>query len=225
MKILNLIISSRVYQSRREALRQRLVHWIEGNSVFSKPGPPILIADQPTYAPMRVYYSTGNPPVRIGRYCSINETVTLMPGSEHPLDAVTTFFFYEVMGEGQPEEGIGHGPITIGSDVWMGQEALVMSGVTVGHGAVVAARAVVTKDVAPYEIVGGVPARHIGWRFDEQARAELLKIAWWEWPVETVLAHREQLTRRGSMVDFIARHGGKVDAMESAEQCDICDQR
>jgi acetyltransferase-like isoleucine patch superfamily enzyme len=225
MKILNLIISSRVYQSRREALRQRLVHWIEGNSVFSKPGPPILIADQPTYAPMRVYYSTGNPPVRIGRYCSINETVTLMPGSEHPLDAVTTFFFYEVMGEGEPEEGIGHGPITIGSDVWMGQEALVMSGVTVGHGAVVAARAVVTKDVAPYEIVGGVPARHIAWRFDEQARAELLKIAWWEWPVETVLAHRAQLTRRGSMVDFIARHGGKVDAMESAEQCDICDQR
>lgn len=147
-----------------------------------------------------------------------------MPGSEHPLDAVTTFFFYWGMGEGEPESGLSRGPITVGNDVWMGRDALVLSGVTISHGAVVGARAVVTKDVAPFEIVGGVPARHIGWRFDEQIREELLKIAWWDWPVNKVVAHRTQLCGRGdAVVDFIARHGGKVNAMTSVEQCMICD--
>lgn len=225
MKLLNLILSSRAYQSRRKALQRKVMQWVEGDRVWPAPGPRMLIAEQPTYAPMRVYYATGDPPVRIGRYCSINETVTLMPGSEHPLDAITSFFFYWGMGEGEPEQTLTRGPIIIGNDVWIGRDALIMSGVTVGHGAAVAARAVVTKDVAPYEIVGGVPARHIGWRFDEQAREELLKIAWWEWPVDTVLAHRSQLYSRGDAVSFIARHGGKVDAMTSAEQCEICDRR
>jgi acetyltransferase-like isoleucine patch superfamily enzyme len=225
MKLLKLILSSRAYQSSRKALQRRVMQWVEGDRVWPAPGPSMLIAEQPTYAPMRVYYANGDPPVRIGRYCSINETVTLMPGSEHPLDAVTSFFFYWGMGQGEPEQTLSRGPITIGNDVWMGRDALIMSGVTVGHGAAVAARAVVTKDVAPYEIVGGVPARHIGWRFDEQAREELLKIAWWEWPVEVVLAHRAQLYSRGDVVSFIARHGGKVDAMTSAEQCQICDRQ
>jgi hypothetical protein len=172
---------------------------------------------------MRVYAQPADPAARIGRYCSINETVTLVLGSEHPLDAVTSFFFYWGMGEGEPEPSISRGPIVIGNDVWIGRDALVMSGVTIGHGAVVAARAVVNKNVAPYEIVGGVPARNIGWRFEEQTREELLKIAWWEWPVEKVLAHRTQLYGRGdAVVDFIARHGGKVDAMTSALQCETC---
>jgi acetyltransferase-like isoleucine patch superfamily enzyme len=225
MKLSRLILPSPAYRALREALRRELLHWFEGAAAFSAPGPPILIAEQPTYAPMRVYAQGGDPPVRIGRYCSINETVTLMPGSEHPLDAVTTFHFYWGMREGEPEEGFSRGPITINNDVWIGRDALVLSGVTINHGAAVAARAVVTRDVAAYEIVGGVPARHIGWRFDEQTREELLKIAWWEWPVETVVAHRAQLYGRGdAVVDFIARHGGKVDAMTSAKQCEICDR-
>ena len=224
MKLYNVILPSRAYRTLRDALRRRLLHWLEGYAAFSAPGPPILIAERPTYAPMRVYAQGGDPPVHIGRYCSINETVTLMPGSEHPLDAVTTFHFYWGMREGEPEDGLSRGPITIGNDVWIGRDALVLSGVTISHGAVVAARAVVTSDVAPYEIVGGVPARHIDWRFDEQTREELLKIAWWEWPVQKVVAHRTQLSGRGdSVVDFIARHGGKVDAMMSARQCEICD--
>jgi len=219
-----LVFSSR--QSRREAVRRGLVQYLEGENVFTSPGPHMLIAEQPTWAPVKVYYDDGAPPVRIGRYCSINFTVTFMPGGGHNLDAVTTFLFYWGMGEGEPEELGVNGPITVGSDVWIGREALVMSGVSIGDGAVVAARAVVTKDVAPYEIAGGVPARHIGWRFDEQTRQELLKIAWWEWPLEKVLAHRTQLYGRGDgVVDFIARHGGKVDAMTAAEQCEICDRR
>lgn len=218
------IFSSR--KSRQAAMRRRLIRFLEGPQVWTTPGPDILIAEQPTFAPMKVFVG-GSQPVRIGRYCSINETVTFMAGGNHPFDAVTTFFFYWAMGEGEPERATDSDkqhPITIGSDVWIGREALVMDRVAVGHGAVIAARAVVTKDVQPYEMVGGMPAHHLGWRFDEQTRHELLKIAWWDWPVEKVLAHRTQLYGRGDgVVDFIARHGGKVDAMTSAEQCEICD--
>jgi chloramphenicol O-acetyltransferase type B len=225
MMNLKSILLPRASRTLSAVLRRKLLHWLEGDAAFSSPGPPMLIAEQPTYAPMRVYFQEGDPPVRIGRYCSINETVTLMPGSEHALDAVTTFHFYWGMREGEPEKGLSRGPITIGNDVWIGRDALVLSGVTINHGAVVAARAVVTDDVAAYEIVGGLPARHIGWRFDEQTRAELLKIAWWEWPVETVVAHRTQLYGRGdAVVDFIARHHGKMNASTSAMQCDVCNQ-
>jgi acetyltransferase-like isoleucine patch superfamily enzyme len=224
MKYFKLIIPPRASGALGAALRRKLLHWLEGYAAYSAPGPPMLIAEQPTYAPMRVYFQDGDPTVRIGRYCSINETVTLMPGSEHALDSVTTFHFYWGMGEGEPEYGLSRGPITIREDVWIGRDALVLSGVTINHGAVVAARAVVTEDVAPYEIVGGLPARHIGWRFDERTREQLLKIAWWEWPVEMVVAHRTQLKGRGdAVVDFIARHSGKVNGMTSAIQCEICD--
>ncbi len=223
MKVRRFIEFMSSAQSRREALRRRVVRYVEGHAVWTNPPPHILLAEQPTYAPVKVYYDVGDAPVRIGRYCSLNPTVAFITSGGHPLDAVTTFFFYWGMGEGAPEQPEGKGPITVGNDVWMGREALIMSGVTIGDGAAVAARAVVTKDVAPYEIVGGAPARHIGWRFDQQTREELLKIAWWDWPVETVLAHRHQLYGRGdAVVDFIARHGGKVDAMTSAEQCKIC---
>ena len=227
-RIRKFIFSSR--QSRRaavrEAVRQMLLHSIQGDNVFTKHGPEMRIAEQPTSTLFRVWYGTGDAPVRVKRFASIHPTVTFMTSGKHPLDAVTTYFFYWAMREGEPEHGESSGPITVGSDVWIGYDAMVVGGVTLGDGAVIAARALVTKDVAPYEIVGGVPARHIGWRFDEQTREALLKIAWWDWPVEKVLAHRTQLYGRGDrVVDFIARHGGKVDAMTSAEQCEICDRQ
>jgi virginiamycin A acetyltransferase len=209
----------------RRTLIKRLVFELEGFNVRIQPGPPQVIAEQPTAALMRVFGQPGDPPVHIGRYCGINETVVLMPGGGHPLDAVTTFAFYWGMREGEPEEGVSRGPITIGPDVWIGWEALVMGGVTIGVGAVIGTRAVVTKDVAPFEVVGGLPARHISWRFDEPIREELLRIAWWEWPVEKVVAHREQLYGRGDAVaDFIVRHGGKLEGVEAPGACDVCSQ-
>jgi acetyltransferase-like isoleucine patch superfamily enzyme len=214
------ISSSRAYQKFLIELRKMLVGWVVGESVVWKPGPDVAIIDQPTYAPMRVYSATGDPPARIGRYCSINPSVVLMTGSEHPLDHVTTFYFHWGMGVGDPEQTGTRGPLVVGSDVWMGFDALVLSGVTIGHGAAVAARAVVTKDVAPYEIVGGLPARHIGWRFDQPLREALLKIAWWEWPVEDVLAHQAQL-QSPDVAGFAARHGFPVDG-GTRQRCGIC---
>jgi chloramphenicol O-acetyltransferase type B len=220
MRMPKFISSTRVYQEFLIDLRRVLVQWVDGENVIWKPGPDVAIIDQPTYAPMRVYSAAGDPPARIGRYCSINPSVVLMTGSEHPLDHATTFFFYWGMGVGEPEQTGTRGPLVVGCDVWMGCDALVLSGVTIGNGAVVAARAVVTKNVEPYEIVGGVPARHIGWRFDEQIRQAFLKIAWWEWPVEDVLAHQAQL-QSPDVAGFLARHGATIGGA-STQLCEIC---
>ena len=78
------------------------------------------------------------------------------------------------------------GDIIIGNDVWIGYEAVIMAGVHIGDGAVIAARAVVTKDVPPYTIVGGTPARKIRMRFEEETIARLQQIQWWNWPVEKI---------------------------------------
>ena len=78
------------------------------------------------------------------------------------------------------------GDIVIGNDVWIGYEAVIMAGVHIGNGAIIAARAVVTKDVPPYTIVGGVPARPIRKRFDEEVIQELETLQWWNWSAEKI---------------------------------------
>ncbi|WP_327052781.1 CatB-related O-acetyltransferase [Halomicrococcus gelatinilyticus] len=83
-------------------------------------------------------------------------------------------------------EGADNEPVDIGSDVWLGLDATVLSGVSIGHGAVVGASSLVTDDVQPFEIVGGNPADHIGWRFPAQIRDLLLDIAWWDWSTKKI---------------------------------------
>lgn len=126
--------------------------------------------------------------VSIGRYCSIGERVQIgVPNhptewvSSHPFQYKGVRYF-----DGFPEyvEGnkrfVGNSKTTvIGHDVWIGTNAVILQGVTIGHGAVVAANAVVTKDVEPYSIVGGVPAREIRKRFDTELVADLLETEWW----------------------------------------------
>ena len=81
------------------------------------------------------------------------------------------------------------GDIVIGNDVWIGYEAVILAGVTIGDGAVIGARAVVTKDIPPYTIVGGVPAKPIRKRFTQETIDLLLKIKWWNWPEERIRQH------------------------------------
>jgi len=144
----------------------------------------------------------------IGRYCSIAaETRFIMNGGNHATDWFTTFPF-PIFGEGwetaQPVAWPHRGDTVVGHDVWIGYGSTIMPGVTIGDGAVVATASVVTKDVAPYAVVGGNPAQLIRYRFDEATRQALSEIAWWNWDAEKV-------TR-----NVRAIYSGDLEALKSA---------
>lgn len=126
----------------------------------------------------------------IGSYCSIAKNVKILLGGNHRTDWVSNYPFPILFTQAShiQHHATTNGDVIIGSDVWLCENCTILSGITVGHGAVVANGAVVTKDVAPYEIVGGNPAKHIRWRFDELTREALLKSAWWDWPEAEVLS-------------------------------------
>ena len=135
-------------------------------------------------------------PLSIGKFTSIADHVTIFLGGNHNVDWITTYPFGHIYTEYLGGEDIvGHpatkGAVTIGNDVWIASHVAIMSGVTIGDGAVVAAYSVVVKDVQPYEIVGGNPAKHIRYRFDEKTRQALLKLRWWDLETEQIkeLAH------------------------------------
>jgi acetyltransferase-like isoleucine patch superfamily enzyme len=130
-----------------------------------------------------------NTGLRVGNYSSLGSLIML--GGKHPTDRVTTYPHRIWMGmEGAGEDGfpIPSADTIVGSDVWLCYEAVILSGVTIGDGAIVAAGAVVTKDVPPYAIVGGNPARLIRYRYPEEQRQALLDIRWWDWPEHEVRA-------------------------------------
>lgn len=129
-----------------------------------------------SYGPLHVVYGNEDGELEIGRFCSIGPNTTFVMGDEHPLERISTFpFDVMALGTGEPE-AIGRGGIVLGDDVWVGYGATVLDGVCIGRGAVVAAGAVVTHDVPPYTIVGGVPARVIRKRFDDETIGRLMKI-------------------------------------------------
>lgn len=129
----------------------------------------------------------------IGRFCSIAHGATfILNGGNHLTDTVSSYPF-GIFGEGweeaMPEAWPNRGGITIGHDVWIGYDATILPGVTVGHGAIVAAKSVVASDVPPYAIVAGNPARVVRFRHPEADVATLLRLAWWDWPVERITRH------------------------------------
>lgn len=120
--------------------------------------------------------------LRVGAFTSIASGVQILLGGEHRTDWVTTF----PLNLWKEEENIlgspkTKGDVLIGSDVWIGTEAIILSGVTIGDGAVIGARSVVTKNVPPYAIIAGNPAKIIKKRFDDKIINRLLKIKWWYW--------------------------------------------
>ena len=146
--------------------------------------------------------------LRVGRFCAIAKGVVIMLGGDHRVDWVSTYPFADVFAEVAALEGHPRtrGDVVIGHDVWIGREALIMSGVTIGHGAVIAARSVVTKDVPPYAIVGGNPAALLRYRFDEATITGLLAIRWWDWPLERILEAAPQLMG-ADVAAFVRAHG------------------
>lgn len=133
--------------------------------------------------------------LKIGSYCSIASGVLIVLGGQHRTDWVTTYPFPARLDEARHIKGYGgsRGDVVIGNDVWLCTNSTILSGVTVGHGAVVAAEAVVTRDVQPYSIVAGNPARVIGWRFDAETREALIATKWWDWPKDEIASVVERL--------------------------------
>ena len=125
---------------------------------------------------------------QIGRYVSIGRHVSIGLG-HHDMSLFSTSPFFTKHSAGHKMPMASDEPkrrVVVGSDCWIGDSVMIVSGVTIGTGAICAAGAVVTKDVEPYEIVGGVPAKHIGWRFEEDLRKRMLASRWWELPFEVV---------------------------------------
>jgi virginiamycin A acetyltransferase len=121
-------------------------------------------------------------PISIGKFCSLApETILWEP--LHDMGRISSYYIFGTFfGEPWTRDVVSKGPIDIGNDVWIGAKAVVVSGVTIGDGAVIGAGSVVTSDVPPYAIVAGVPARVLKFRFDESIRARLLELKWWDWP-------------------------------------------
>ncbi|MEV4268293.1 CatB-related O-acetyltransferase [Micromonospora aurantiaca (nom. illeg.)] len=176
--------------------------------VFLKPlvrSPKIVVGDYTYYDDpddatgfehRNVLYAYGPERLVIGKYCAIaSGTRFLMAGAAHPGMGVSTYPFTMFGGE-WAEQTLdivtampSRGDTVVGNDVWFGFGSLVMPGVRIGDGAVIATGAVVTADVPPYTIVGGNPARPIRQRFDDADIVRLRRAAWWDWPTGLVTAH------------------------------------
>ena len=144
-----------------------------------------------TYGYVKVNYWEENCRLSIGKFCSIAEGVEIFLGGNHRVDWLSTYPFPSRTSYFPEARNVtGHpstkGDVVIGNDVWIGKGSMIMSGVTVGDGAVIGARSVITSDVEPYCIVAGNPARFIRKRFDTDTIQRLLKIKWWDWPIEKI---------------------------------------
>lgn len=137
------------------------------------------------------HYPINGDKLVIGKFCSIAcGAKFLFTSANHTLRSLSTYpfpLFFEEWGLDKAhmaQAWDNKGDITIGNDVWIGYEAVLLSGVTIGDGAIIGTRAVVTQDVPPYTIVGGVPAKSIRRRFDDATIDALLALRWWDWPRE-----------------------------------------
>lgn len=135
----------------------------------------------------------------IGKFCAIARGIEfVMNGANHRMNSITTYPF-NIMGNGWEAATPAlsdlpfKGDTTVGNDVWIGQNVTVMPGIHIGDGAIISANATVTKDVPPYTIVGGNPAKTIRKRFDDELIEYLLQLKWWDWPPEKIFSNLEIL--------------------------------
>jgi len=147
-------------------------------------------------------HNIGSSYVCIGPYCSISFGCSFILGGNHDYSRVTT---YLNINNGTDELGLlSNGDICLEGDNWVGMNSTILSGVTIGVGAVVAANSTVTKNVEPYSIVGGSPAKHIKYRFDSETIDKLLETKWWEYDLSQ-LKDLEHLLFSNNVPDFISK--------------------
>lgn len=148
-----------------------------------------------TYGLPKVFQWGTKSTLIIGKFCSIGPSVEIFLDSDHRTDWVSTYPFPAFFKELRNINGYvaTKGNVSIGNDVWIGYGAKILSGVTIGDGAVIGAAAVVTKNVPPYSVVVGNPGRVVKYRFSPSEIERLLAIKWWEWHIDKILKHAEEL--------------------------------
>ncbi|MGV9661645.1 CatB-related O-acetyltransferase [Nocardia niigatensis] len=163
-----------------------------------------------------VLYAFGPEKLIIGKFCAIaSDTRFIMAGANHPTSGVSTFPF-TIFGGAWAEETMdlltsipSKGDTVVGNDVWFGYHTLIMPGVRIGDGAIIATGAVVTADVPPYTIVGGNPAQPVKQRFPDADVARLVRAAWWNWPIELITESvRTIMGGTPAEIERIAIHNG-----------------
>lgn len=154
--------------------------------------PQLVSVGKGTYGRLNVLTYDEKTKLSIGHYCSIAPEVVFIPSADHYLDHISTYpFLVKVLN--RDFEGVTKGDVKIDDDVWLGYRAAILSGVHIGQGAVIAAGSVVTKDIPPYAIVGGVPAQIIKYRFSDELIQELLQVDYSELTDEMINEHKNEL--------------------------------
>ena len=148
-----------------------------------------------TYGIIDALFSSKDGRLTIGNFCSVAQGVKFLPGADHVVDRISTYPFKAKFLTGE-QEAFSKGDIVVDDDVWIGYGATILSGVHIGQGAVVAAGAVVTKDVPPYAIVGGVPAKILKYRFEPDMIQALMHIDYSKLDIEMIRAHETDLYRK-----------------------------
>lgn len=133
----------------------------------------------------------GSGNTEIGKYCALGEDIKII-SSNHEMNSVNLQYGLHKRIGLKPPRGEKMN-VKIGHNVWIGDSAIILSGVTIGNGAVIAAGSVVTKNVEPYSVTGGVPARHIKFRFDADKISEIESSQWWNWPLEKMIENKDFL--------------------------------
>lgn len=188
---------------------------------FSRPGPRrYLMKENPylasfdigekSYGKPTILFSGSGSKLQVGKFVSIADDVVIMLGGEHRIDWITTYPLNEYFSEWSTIKGhpATKGDVIVGNDVWIGREVMILSGVSIGDGAVVGSGAVLTKDVMPYSIVAGNPAKHIRFRFGAETISELMAMAWWDWTDELLREAAPYLLSNDvhSLRDFHQKH-------------------
>lgn len=146
-----------------------------------------------TYGELTVLTFKKGPRLEVGNFCSIASGVVFVLSADHDISRISTFPFKTKCLKTEKYEAVSKGDIKVGDDVWIGQNAIILSGVNIGQGAVIAAGAVVTKDVPPYAIVAGVPAKIIRYRFETDIVDKMLHIDFSKLDKNMVLEHIQEL--------------------------------
>ena len=165
----------------------------------------LSIGDHTYGCPKILRYEGDRNKVIIGKFCAISHDVKIFIGGGHPLQWVSNFPFrarFDLPGKYNDGHPCSRGDVVIGNDIWIGMGATILSGVKVGHGAVISAQSFVVRNVPPYAVVAGNPAEVLFYRFREKQIKTLLQLRWWDWPLERIL-RSIHLLNGASIEDFI----------------------